>query len=98
MEQEKKKRRTLEQLLNKAHDNIEDAEPEEMEEAVNDYEKLYKLRTERIAEIGKVVVGILGIGAPMIFYNKWYRVMMEFEETGVARSPTFRLIQRNGPK
>lgn len=82
---------------------------QEDKEAVDAFEKLWKLKAEsegkswkEWAELGLKALGIAvdigGIAGPLLFYNLWMKRGFQFEQEGTFTSTTFRWMQNSFPK
>lgn len=82
-----------EELIEAIYNAESDSEVEEYVYKLEQVEKVRKAnkkdRTE-ILELCKIGVSVAGIVLPLVFYNKWMKEGLKFEQEGTFTSQTFK--------
>ena len=85
-------RKKLNGEIEKDFDHLAELEPydEKYAKTTENLSQLYDLKNREDKNLTDLIVGLLGIGLPLVFYGIWMNRGFKFEETGAYTSTTFR--------
>ena len=85
-------RKKLKGEIERDFDHLAALEPydEKYAKTTENLNQLYDLKNREDKNLTDLIVGLLGIGLPLVFYGIWMKRGFKFEENGVYTSTTFR--------